>query len=386
MRGQVDTAGGGHARAADKAGVPDRRAGQSRGAFDLAGGDVGANVLRAGRGTRGLRPFTPDTLGRRLKDGNGASLMARAENLARTHGFTLTSGAPRNNAGLKALLDELKRKAPVCVALMDSRDDDNPDGKLTLVQFKVLGEADTMRIIMTEPTFRMRPETGLLARRFIRTLYEKTGIDIITNIPDTEYQIDCWTDELDWARRNNPDEAREIEADMDHINDYLPGGKVTKAFEEFRNLKPLTKAEAAAFVPEDEAEERLLQTILDGFSHIESGTDVLNYDIRWNEWLGESWKEQNESDIGTEQTIMIAYDYDGMVEAITDNLDSLYQSGCVPAPLVVAEEIPSAGGCSLDSSPGLMLDWLDRLINAIENPALIRKTQTEKDKNETRHN
>ena len=97
--------------------------------------------------------------------------MARAENLARTHGFTLTSGAPRHNAGLKALLDELNRKAPVGVALMDSRDDDNPDGKLTLVQFKVLGEADTMRVIMTEPTFRMRPETGLLARRFIRTLY-----------------------------------------------------------------------------------------------------------------------------------------------------------------------------------------------------------------------
>ena len=386
MRGQVDTAGGGHARAADKAGVPDRRAGQGRGAFDLARGHVGANVLRAGRGTRGLRPFTPDTLGRRLKAGNGEILMARAGNLARTHGFNLTSGAPRNNAGLKTLLDELKRKAPVDVALMDTRDGDNPDGELTLVQSKILGEADTMRIVMTEPTFRMRPETGLLTRRFIRALYGKTGIDIITNMPDVDYQIDCWTDELDWARKNNPEDVKEIEASMNHINDYLPDGKVTKAFEEFRDLKPLTKAEAAAFVPEDEAEEKLLQTILDGFGHIESGTDILDYDIRWNEWLGESWKEQNESDIGTEQTIMIGYDYDGMVEAITDNLNSLYQSGCVPAPLVVAEEIPASGECDLDVSPGLMLDWLDRLIDTIENPALIRKTQTEKDKNETRHN
>ena len=386
MRGQVDTAGDGHARAADKAGVPDRRAGQGRGAFDLARGDVGANVLRAGRGTRGLRPFTPDTLGRRLKAGNGEILMARAGNLARTHGFNLTSGAPRNNAGLKTLLDELKRKAPVDVALMDTRDEDNPDGELTLVQSKILGEADTMRIVMTEPTFRMRPETGLLTRRFIRALYGKTGIDIITNMPDVDYQIDCWTDELDWARKNNPEDVKEIEASMNHINDYLPDGKVTKAFEEFRDLKPLTKAEAAAFVPEDEAEEKLLQTILDGFGHIESVTYILDYDIRWNEWLGESWKEQNESDIGTEQTIMIGYDYDGMVEAITDNLNSLYQSGCVPAPLVVAEEIPASGECDLDVSPGLMLDWLDRLIDTIENPALIRKTQTEKDKNETRHN
>lgn len=189
MRGQVDTAGGGHARAADKAGVPDRRAGQGRGAFDLAGGDVGANVLRAGRGTRGLRPFTPDTLGRRLKDGNGASLIARAENLARTHGFTLTSGAPRNNAGLKALLDELKRKAPVGVALMDSRDDDNPDGKLTLVQFKVLGEADTMRVIMTEPTFRMRPEMTAIPldaadlRRTTSPLSEANPIKFIQTLP-----------------------------------------------------------------------------------------------------------------------------------------------------------------------------------------------------------
>lgn len=335
---------------------------------------------------RGLRPFTPDTLGRRLKAGNGASLMARAGNMARTHGFTLTSGAPRNNAGLKTLLDELKRKAPVDVALMDTRDGDNPDGELTLVQSKILGEADTMRIVMTEPTFRMRPETGLLTRRFIRALYGKTRIDIITNMPDVDYQIDCWTDELDWARKNSPEDVKEIEASMEHINDYLPGGKVTKAFEEFRDLKPLTEAEAAAFVPEDEAEERLIQTILDGFSHIESGTDILDYDIRWNEWLGESWKERNESDIGTEQTIMIGYDYDGMVEAITDNLNSLYQSGCVPAPLVVAEEIPASGECALDVSPGLMLDWLDRLIDTIENPALIRKTQTEKDKNETRHN
>ena len=314
-----------------------------------------------------LRDKYPDPVKRKLKNGSADRILRQARNMAKCFGFQLDVKQLISQKHVASLIDELEKKSHENIDLYD-----DGEGKLYLKHFKYMCSAEIFMIPL-KPTWSMRPEMGLIARRFLRALSKRFSIESILEQRIYEYESECFDENITECEEN----YKRTGDPADLPNNFLEGarydahlsykeGEAFNALEEYGSLTPLTLDELLAFRPVGNAERAFVKFMKQGFKLMSGNICIWDYaeSASWTESEREMYYENGF--IGIEECFMVSYDNnDTMAEVILNSIETSCQSGAYCEGFVTGGYIPEKE--PITSQPEIMkcLNYIDNFIGEL---------------------
>lgn len=237
-------------------------------------------------------------------------------------------------------------------------------GKVGIERTRYLTESGRTYFLPLIATYVLPDPAGTLARRFLRAFDIRFNIGVILDTPRYEFlqeNTEICLDEL----KEDPDDLASYREENEDLIAYMDGCLATERLRAFETLPPATREEAEAFIPEDETQGRLKDLILEGFSLIgEDGFNIWDYAGAFNGYF--SQEELDEGYIAASELFAIVYDYDGVLDAYIDGVNSDWQGGLYDEPLLQTADLVDGTRERFDPRPARFMEFYDKLISLFE--------------------
>ena len=325
-----------------------------------------------------LRKRAKDLMKKSLRGENCAHIFRQAKNYAAQYGLVLKSKEPKDADSLASLVKELDSSSRHYIRLLD---DDK--GHLSLSATMCVSEDYRTYFIPLAPTYGLRPEAGLLARRFIRLFDDRYSLGtMLTNstldslMESYEEQIDY--QETEYHRTKDENDKPENFFDQEWIQahkDYEEGSEIQKKLEEYKALEPLDDEAMMKFVPQNVAEELLLETIREGLDIMTNDVDI------WTQTYISQLSEKELEDIYSNAGIIefsqlchVIWDFDDMLDIIVEDINSYVNCGSEMDYIVSGGIIPEDGPFD-NNGAGAVLGYIQKLADILSEkiPGLLAK-------------
>lgn len=312
-----------------------------------------------------ITAIVPDVLkAENKKDHVYGRFLREARNMARCYGFKLKTKKVDNSAELRELLRELQKKSNEDIQLVQ---DDK--GNLQIYHGVQLSEEYNLYWIPFGTTFKMRPETGELVRRFLNALRTRFRIDTIDELANFEYEIECYECYQDGIKQDGIEEDECCRESHALLLDYR-GGKMSAILSQFKKLSTVSRLDILDFKPQDEAEMRLQEIMLRGFDYMDEDFNIWVYRDYDSPVLGQKMRDNCDGMIGVDEIFCFIYDYDEVTGLIEESINNELQCGAWPEQFSCYEPLTEKGNVKLNTEMKTFFTYVNELTTMLNDPAL----------------